>query len=214
MMKKENQRIEDDIKAEEGSETATSSGEQEITGQEEMQSDAETQSDVEETVSEADSESVPADQEGSDSVEKLKEELAAANDKYLRLLAEFDNFKRRSVKERVELIGTASKSVILTLLPILDDFERAEKSMESATDVQAVKEGIDLIVAKLKSTLAQQGLKEMESIGTPFNADLHEAISNVPAPSEDMKGKVVDQLEKGYFLNDKVIRFAKVFVGA
>lgn len=214
MMKKENQRIEDDIKAEEGSETATSSGEQEITGQEEMQSDAETQSDVEETVSEADSESVPADQEGSDSVEKLKEELAAANDKYLRLLAEFDNFKRRSVKERVELIGTASKSVILTLLPILDDFERAEKSMESATDVQAVKEGIDLIVAKLKSTLAQQGLKEMESIGTPFNADLHEAISNVPATSEDMKGKVVDQLEKGYFLNDKVIRFAKVFVGA
>lgn len=213
-MKKENQRIEDDIKAEEGSETATSSGEQEITGQEEMQSDAETQSDVEETVSEADSEFVPADQEGSDSVEKLKEELAAANDKYLRLLAEFDNFKRRSVKERVELIGTASKSVILTLLPILDDFERAEKSMESATDVQAVKEGIDLIVAKLKSTLAQQGLKEMESIGTPFNADLHEAISNVPATSEDMKGKVVDQLEKGYFLNDKVIRFAKVFVGA
>ncbi|MFS8617099.1 MAG: nucleotide exchange factor GrpE [Solitalea sp.] len=214
MMKKENQRIEDDIKAEEGAETATSSGEQEVTDQEETQSDKEAPSDAEETVPEADSESDPADQEESESVEKLKEELADANDKYLRLLAEFDNFKRRSVKERVELIGTASKSVILTLLPILDDFERAEKSMESATDVQAVKEGIDLIVAKLKSTLAQQGLKEMESIGTPFNADLHEAISNVPAPSEDMKGKVVDQLEKGYFLNDKVIRFAKVFVGA
>src|SRR5690606_37479171 len=134
--------------------------------------------------------------EESESVEKLKEELADANDKYRRLLAEFDNFKRRSVKERVELIGTASKSVILTLLPILDDFERAEKSMESATDVQAVKEGIDLIEAKLKSTLAQQGLKEMESIGTPFNADLHEAISNVPAPPENMRGKVGTSLKK------------------
>src|SRR5690606_546034 len=133
MMKKENQRIEDDIKAEEGAETATSSGEQEVTDQEETQSDKEAPSDAEETVPEAESAAEPADKEESESVEKLKEELADANDKYLRLLAEVDNFKRRSVKERVELIGTASKSVILTLLPILDDFERAEKSMESAT---------------------------------------------------------------------------------
>lgn len=151
--------------------------------------------------------------EGSEE-ERLKQEVQALNDKYLRLFAEFDNFKRRSVKERVELIGSASKSVILALLPVLDDFDRAQKSMESATDVSAVREGIELIIAKFRNILAQQGVKEMESIGTPFNADLHEAVSSIPAPSEDMKGKVVDQLEKGYYLNDKVIRFAKVFVGA
>lgn len=146
--------------------------------------------------------------------EKLRQEIEALNDKHLRLFAEFDNFKRRSVKERVELIGTASKGVILALLPVMDDFDRAQKSMETATDVQAIKEGIDLIIAKFRSILSQQGVKEMEAIGMPFDPDLHEAVTNVPAPSEDMKGKVVDQLEKGYYLNDKVIRFAKVLVGA
>lgn len=146
--------------------------------------------------------------------EKLKQEINTLNDKYLRLFAEFDNFKRRSARERIDLVGTASKSVILSLLPILDDFDRAQKSMESAEDVQAVKEGIDLIIAKFRNILSQQGVKEMQSVGEPFNADLHEAVTSVPAPSEELKGKVVDQLEKGYYLNDKVIRFAKVLVGA
>lgn len=156
----------------------------------------------------------PAAEEPVSAEAALTQELAALNEKHLRLFAEFDNFKRRSAKERRDLVNTASKNVIVALLPVLDDFDRAQKSMESAADVQAVKEGIDLIIAKFKSVLSQQGLKEMEATGTPFDADLHEAVSNIPAPSEDMKGKVIDQLEKGYYLNDKVIRYAKVFVGA
>lgn len=186
------------------------------TAREEIREEAE----IEETAEEA-GEAIP--ETGQENVEEadpatveaaLKEEVAALNDKYLRLFAEFDNFKRRSVKERMDLIGTASKNVILSLLPVLDDFDRAQKSMESAEDVEAIREGVDLIVTKFRKILIQQGLKEMEAIGTPFDADLHEAVSNVPAPSEEMKGKVVDQLEKGYYLNDKVIRYAKVFVGA
>jgi len=146
--------------------------------------------------------------------EKLRAELAEANDKYLRLYAEFDNYKRRTTKERVDLLQTAGKEVIVNLLPTLDDFERALKSMETATDIAAVKEGVSLVHNKLKSTLVQKGLKEMESKGNAFDSDLHEAITNIPAPTEDLKGKVVDEVEKGYYLNDKVIRFAKVIVGA
>jgi len=146
--------------------------------------------------------------------EKLRAELAEANDKYLRLYAEFDNYKRRTTKERVELLQTAGKEVIVNLLPTLDDFERALKSMETASDVAAVKEGVSLVYNKLKSTLTQKGLKEMEAKGGVFDADLHEAITNIPAPTDDLKGKVVDEVEKGYYLNDKVIRFAKVIVGA
>ncbi|MBS7564989.1 nucleotide exchange factor GrpE [Mucilaginibacter sp. Bleaf8] len=145
---------------------------------------------------------------------KLKEDLAQANDKYLRLYAEFDNFKRRTTKERVELLQTAGKEVIVSLLPVLDDFERAIKAMENAADVTAVKEGVTLVQNKLKGILKQKGLKEMESKGTTFDADIHEAITNIPAPTDDLKGKVVDELEKGYYLNDKVVRFAKVVVGA
>ncbi len=145
---------------------------------------------------------------------KLKEDLAQANDKYLRLYAEFDNFKRRTSKERVELLQTAGKEVIVSLLPVLDDFERAIKAMETAQDVAAVKEGVTLVQSKLKNILTQKGLKEMEAKGTAFDADIHEAITNIPAPTDDLKGKVVDELEKGYYLNDKVVRFAKVVVGA
>lgn len=144
----------------------------------------------------------------------LRVELAEANDKYLRLYAEFDNYKRRTNKERLELLQTAGKDVIVDLLPVLDDFERAIKSMETATDVQSVKEGVALIQNKLKNILNNKGLKDMDSIGTPFDADIHEAITNIPAPTDDLKGKVVDQVEKGYYLNEKVIRFAKVVVGA
>ena len=146
--------------------------------------------------------------------EKFKQELSAANDKYLRLYAEFDNFRRRTIKEREEARKTEGKDVIIALLPVLDDFERALRSMENATDVVSVKDGVALIQNKLKNILTQKGLKEMQSIGTTFDADLHEAITNIPAPTEDMKGKVVDEMEKGYELNDKVIRFAKVIVGA
>jgi len=146
--------------------------------------------------------------------EKLQQDNAALNDKYLRLFAEFDNFKRRTQKERVELLQTAGKDVIVSLLSVLDDFDRANKAMEGATDVAPIREGINLVHTKLKNLLAQKGLKEMESINTVFDTDNHEAITKIPAPTEDMKGKVMDELEKGYTLNDKVIRFAKVVVGS
>lgn len=146
--------------------------------------------------------------------EKLQAEIQQLNDKYLRLYAEFDNYKRRTQKERVELLQTAGKDVIVSLLPVLDDFDRALKAMETATDVAPVKEGILLVSTKLKNTLAQKGLKDVESIHKDFDTDFHEAITNVPAPNDDLKGKVIDEVEKGYTLNDNVIRFAKVVVGA
>ena len=146
--------------------------------------------------------------------EKLQQENAALNDKYLRLFAEFDNFKRRTQKERIELLQTAGKDVIVSLLSVLDDFDRANKAMENATDIDSIREGINLVHQKLKNTLTQKGLKEIESINTVFNTDNHEAITKIPAPNEDLKGKVIDELEKGYTLNDKVIRFAKVVVGS
>ena len=146
-------------------------------------------------------------------VDVLKEELSTANDKYLRLYAEFDNFRRRTIKEREEARKMEGKDLIVSLLPVMDDFERALRSMENATDIAPVKEGVALIQNKLKNTLTQKGLKAMESIGNPFDPELHEAITNIPAPSEEWKGKVIDEMEKGYYLNDKVARFAKVIVG-
>jgi molecular chaperone GrpE len=145
--------------------------------------------------------------------ELLRQELGLANDRYLRLYAEFDNFRRRTAKEREDARKSEGKDVIVALLPVLDDFDRAIRSMENSTDLVAVKEGVLLIQNKLKNVLAQKGLKEMESIGSPFDAEIHEAITNIPAPSDDLKGKVVDEMEKGYYLNDKVARFAKVIVG-
>lgn len=147
-------------------------------------------------------------------VDKLKQEVANLNDKYVRMYAEFDNYKRRTTKERIDLLQTAGQDVISSLLTVLDDFERAAKAMDIAQDIQSIKEGSTLVQNKLKSILSQKGLKEMESIGKVFDVELHEAITNIPAPTEDLKGKVVDEVEKGYFLNDKVIRFAKVVVGA
>jgi len=146
--------------------------------------------------------------------DKLRDELAQANDKYLRLYAEFDNFRRRTIKEREEARKTEGKDVIIALLPVLDDFERAERAMETSTDVKAVKEGVALIQSKLNNLLVQKGVKPMQTIGHAFDADLHEAITNIPAPTDELKGKVVDEMEKGYTLNDTVIRFAKVIVGA
>ncbi|SMO68870.1 nucleotide exchange factor GrpE [Solitalea koreensis] len=147
-------------------------------------------------------------------LELLKSELNEANNKYIRLYAEFDNFRRRTTKERVDLLQTAGRDVIISLLPILDDFDRALKAIEGQENLDPAMEGMKLIANKMKGTLTQKGLKEMDAMGQVFESDLHEAITQIPAPSEDMKGKVVDVLEKGYLLNDKVIRFAKVVVGA
>lgn len=145
--------------------------------------------------------------------EKLSAELAEQKDKYLRLLAEFENYKRRTSKERLELIQTAGKDVIVSLLDVLDDCDRAEKQMQTSDDIQQVKEGIDLVFNKLRSALQAKGLKAMESIGTDFDVEKHEAITEIPAPTEKWQGKVIDEVQKGYYLNDKIIRFAKVVVG-
>ena len=142
----------------------------------------------------------------------LTAELETQKDKYLRLFAEFDNYKRRTAKERIELIQTAGKDVIVNLLEILDDMDRGEKQMEIQTDAEKVAEGNQLIFAKLKSLLQRKGLKEMPSIHSNFDVEKHEAVSQINA-GEEMKGKVVDVLQKGYYLNDKLIRFAKVVVG-
>lgn len=149
-----------------------------------------------------------------ESVRDFEAELKEKDDKYLRLYAEFENYKRRTTTERIELFKTAGQEIMLAMIPVLDDFERALKAMETATDVTSVKEGIELVSHKFKNTLVSKGLKPMESIGQPFNADLHEAITNIPAPTEDLKDKVIDEVEKGYYLGDKVIRYAKVVVGA
>lgn len=144
----------------------------------------------------------------------LQAELAHINDKYTRLFAEFDNYKKRTAREKVELIQSASKDVLSKLLPILDDFDRALGAMQIAQEVESLKQGVELVSQKFKKTLAQEGLKEMENIiGQPFDPEYQEAITAIPAPSEDLKNKVVDVVEKGYFLNDKVIRFAKVVIG-
>jgi molecular chaperone GrpE len=146
-------------------------------------------------------------------MEKVAAELKEQKDKYLRLMAEFDNFRRRTAKERLELIQTAGKDVIVSLLDVLDDCDRAEKQLQANTDLAAQKDGIQLVFNKLKSTLQNKGVKPMESIGTPFDVEKHEAITEIPAPSNDLKGKVIDEVVKGYYLNDKLIRFAKVVVG-
>jgi molecular chaperone GrpE len=138
----------------------------------------------------------------------VEEKFAELNDKHLRLFAEFENFKKRTAKERMDLYKTAGESVLTALLPVLDDFERSIKANQKQED-----EGVVLIYNKLKGTLETKGLKAMDDpIGTELNTDYHEAITNIPAPSDDMKGKIIDVVEKGYFLNEKVIRYAKVVV--
>jgi len=148
-----------------------------------------------------------------DELTKLKTENEELKDKYLRLYSDFDNFKRRTTKERIDLFKMAGQDVLKSLIPIIDDFERAEKAFENSTDSAALAEGIKLVSSKLTHTLETQGLKSYTSIGETFNADLHEAITKIPAPSEKLKGKIVDEVEKGFKLHDKVIRFAKVIIG-
>ncbi len=144
----------------------------------------------------------------------LKAELAELKDKYLRLYSDFDNFRRRTAKEKVELIKSASEDVVKALLPVLDDVERAQATFASAEDGKVEMAGIELIFNKFQQTLTTRGLKPMDAAGQVFDADLHESVAQFPAPAPEQKGKVIDVLEKGYTLNDKVIRFAKVVVGA
>ena len=149
-----------------------------------------------------------------DTGNQAAQELAELKDKYLRLYADFENFRRRTAKEKLELIANANEGLLVALLPAVDDFERAMQSLETTSDVAALKEGVSLIYNKLFRTLESKGLKPMTSKGEVFNADLHESVTQFPAPSDDLKGKVIDEVEKGYYLNDKVIRFAKVIVGS
>ncbi len=145
-------------------------------------------------------------------VEKLSAELAEAKDKYLRLYSEFDNFRKRTAKEKVEIILNATEGLVKDLLPVLDDFQRAKEAMVKSEDVEALKEGIDLIYQKFYKVLENKGLKGIETQDQAFDVDLHESVTQFPA-GEDKKGMVIEELEKGYFLNDKVIRYAKVVVG-
>jgi molecular chaperone GrpE len=148
-----------------------------------------------------------------DELGKSMAETAEWKDKYLRLFAEFDNYKKRSFKEKMEVIQTGGKDVIVSMLDVLDDMGRAEKQMETATDIEAVKEGMKLVFNKLKSTLQHKGLKSFDSIGQEFDVEKHEALTEIPSPTPELEGKVVDELTKGYYLNDKLIRHAKVVVG-
>ena len=146
-------------------------------------------------------------------LEKLKADLEEMKDKFLRKVAEFDNFKKRSSKEKMEFIQMAGKEVIIDMLEVLDDCARAEKQIAAANEVKEVKEGVNLVFTKLRNILTAKGLKPMESVNQDFNPDLHEAITEIPAPSDELKGKVIDEIEKGYYLNGKIIRHAKVVVG-
>jgi molecular chaperone GrpE len=152
------------------------------------------------------------DLDDDDLVEKLNGDLQEQKDKYLRLLAEFDNYKRRSARERVELSQTAGKEIIVSLLDVLDDCDRAEKQLQQEKSTRDLS-GVLLVFNKLRTVLQNRGLKAMESLHSEFDVEKHEAISEVPAPSPELQGKVVAEVMKGYYLNDKIIRFAKVIVG-
>jgi molecular chaperone GrpE len=142
-----------------------------------------------------------------------EEKLAELQDRYLRLSAEYDNFRKRTLKEKIDLQKSANQSLLETLLPVADDFDRALQSVDEAKDIVAVKEGLNLISGKFKGFLSQQGVKEIEAMKKAFDTDLHEAITKIPAPTKKMKGKVVDVIQKGYYLNERVLRYAKVIIG-
>ena len=146
-------------------------------------------------------------------LERLKAELEESKDKYLRKVAEFENFKRRNAKERLELIQTAGRDVITDMLDVLDDCDRAQKQLDASTDAAAITEGVMLVFNKLRNTLQSKGVKAMETTGQEFNVDLHEAVTEIPASSEELKGKIVAEVMKGYYMNDKIIRHAKVVIG-
>lgn len=146
-------------------------------------------------------------------IEKLEIEIAEQKDKYIRLMAEFENYKRRTSKERIELIQTAGKDIIVSLLDVLDDCDRAEKQMQNETNADVVKEGAFLVFNKFKSIMQSKGVKALESVDKDFDVEHHEAIAEIPAPGPEKSGKIIDEVQKGYLLNDKLIRHAKVVVG-
>ena len=146
-------------------------------------------------------------------VKALEEKLAEVQDKYIRLSAEFDNYRKRTLREKMELSKYASENLLISIIPLMDDFERALKHMDTASDCAAIKDGIDIIYGKFSEFLKQNGVKEIESMNSNFNVDLHEAVAKTPVAEDEKKGKVVDVLLKGYYLQDKVLRFAKVVVG-
>jgi molecular chaperone GrpE len=148
-----------------------------------------------------------------EAMKKLKKENQELKDKYLRLYAEFDNFKKRTVKEKLEMMKTASSDTIQALLPVLDDFDRAKKNADDENTKETFSEGVSLVYQKLYAALQSKGLKPMETNGQAFDPELHEAVTEIPVPNEEMKGKIIDTIERGYFLNDKIIRYAKVVVG-
>ncbi len=145
--------------------------------------------------------------------EDFEQKYNEVNDKYLRLTAEFDNFRKRSLKEKMELVKSAGEDILINILPVMDNFERAMQSMGDESKNDAVKEGIEIIYNNFKEFLSQRGIKEIEATGNDFDTDLHEAITKIPAPEKKLKGKVIDVIEKGYVLHGKVIRFAKVVIG-
>lgn len=153
------------------------------------------------------------DQKLKNTLEEKEAELSELKDKYLRLFAEFDNFKKRTVKEKLDLMRTAAQDTVSALLPVLDDFDRAKASSDDKNTDEKFSEGVSLVYQKLYSVLKAKGLEPMESTGQGFDPELHEAITKIPVPAEDMKGKVIDTIEKGYYLKDKIIRHAKVVVG-
>jgi molecular chaperone GrpE len=157
-----------------------------------------------------DTDTTAQDTDKGDDLQKKYDEL---NDRYLRLMAEFDNYRKRTLKEKMDLTKYAEEDVIKGILPVVDNMERAIKSLETATDVNAVKEGINLIYKKFLEFLEKRGIKEIEALNKELDTDLHEAVTKFAAPSEDLKGKIIDVIEKGYYLHDKVIRYAKVVVG-
>lgn len=184
---------------------------------ENLESQEQTEETVEQTEVESkeatEGEEIATDEESVDDIEKLRAEYEELKDKHLRLQAEFDNFRRRTIKEKADLITTAGEKVLKDLLPVVDDLDRAMESVATAQDVSAVREGLDLIVNKFNAFLASNGVAEIEAVGLDLDTDKHNAIARFAAPTEDMKGKVIDVTKKGYTLNGKVIRHAEVVVG-
>ena len=189
--------------------------EQEQVKEEELQQE-ETQTEAQnaEVESQNAEEEQPAKEETpEDKIAALQAELEKSQKEYLFLMAEFDNYRKRTVKEKAELIKNGGEKAMLGLLPVIDDFERAIDAIDKSSDVEGLKEGVDLIYNKFMKYLESQQVKPMESTGTDFDADIYEAVTTFPAPDESMKGKVIDTVQKGYTINEKVLRHAKVVVG-